>query len=330
MTASGPLRIVFMGTPDFAVAALDALATSAHRVVAAYTRAPKPRGRGQSLQPSPVQVYAQARNIPVYHPRTLKSPEVQAEFAALRPDVAVVAAYGLILPPAILDAPRYGCLNVHASLLPRWRGAAPIQRALLAADTATGISIMQMDAGLDTGPVIASRPLAIHPHTTAASLHDALAALGAAMIEETVDRLAREGGLEADAQDDSLATYAPMLRKEEGRIDWSRPAEEIDRQVRAFTPWPSAWTPTARGKTLKILGCVPEREAAPDGTAPGTVLDRSGRVVCGAGSVLRLERVQPDSARAMDVSSAVNGGHLRIGERLGEPAHPGDPSTQAL
>lgn len=318
--AEKPLRIVFMGTPDFAVTALDALATSGHDIICVYTRAPKPKGRGQSLQLSPVHEYAQAHGLPVRHPGSLKSDAAQAEFANLHADLGVVAAYGLILPRAVLDAPRYGCLNIHASLLPRWRGASPIQRAIAAGDAQTGITLMQMDTGLDTGPMVAKKALTIHPRTDATGLHDALAALGAAMIEEAVNRLAREGGLEAEPQDDALSTYAPLLKKDEGWIDWdARTAEEIDRLVRAFTPWPGAWTTLPGGKTLKILEAIPAQEniSVPPGTAPGTILDRAGNVACGGGGVLTLLRVQPESGKPMDARSAINGGHLAVGARLG-------------
>lgn len=325
-----PLRIIFMGTPDFAVAALDALATSGHEIVCVYTRAPKPKGRGQSVQLSPVHDYAQAHGLCVRHPASLKSAQAQADFANLNADLGVVAAYGLILPKAILDAPRYGCLNIHASLLPRWRGASPIQRAIAAGDPQSGITIMQMDEGLDTGPMIARKAIAIHPRTDARSLHDALAALGSAMIEEAVNRLAQEGGLESEPQDDALSSYAPLLRKAEGRIDWTRPAGEIDRLIRALTPWPGAWTTSPEGKVIKVLEAVPvavpvdlsaPSPALPTDTAlaaaPGTVLNRAGHVVCGGGSVLALLRVQPESAKPMEAGAAINGGRLAVGMRLG-------------
>ncbi len=313
------MRIVFMGTPDFSVPALEALAADGHEIACVYTRAPKPKGRGQKVALSPVHAYAQQAGWPVRTPRTLRNVPEQEDFAALKADVAVVAAYGLLLPKPVLEAPRYGCLNLHASLLPRWRGASPIQRAILAGDAQTGITIMQMDEGLDTGPMIAPRSVRISEKSTAASLHDALAALGGAMIAETLRRLETDGRLESEPQDDSQTTYAPLLTKEEGRIDWSAPAGLIDRQVRAFTPWPGAWT-RAKGRTLKILEAEPgeDRMGAPALQAPpGTVLDRAGHVACGGGSVLRLVRLQPDSARPMDAAAALNGAYMDIKGVLG-------------
>lgn len=305
------MRIVFMGTPDFSLAALEALVSSGHDIPCVYTRAPKPKGRGQKLATSPIYDYAQAHGIDIRHPRTLRTPQAQEEFAALKADVAVVAAYGLLLPRAVLEAPKYGCLNIHASLLPRWRGASPIQRAIAAGDLETGITIMQMDEGMDTGPMIARRALPIRDKTTAASLHDALAALGAAMIVEVIHRLAQDGRLDSEPQEESLATYAPLLTKDEGRIDWSQPARVIDRKIRAFTPWPGAWSRIPSGKILKILEA--ERLDETTHAPPGTLIDRTGRVACGEGDILRLIRVQPESARAMDLAAALNGGYAEVG-----------------
>lgn len=302
-----------MGTPDFSVVALEALVASGHEIVCVYTRAPKPKGRGQKVSLSPVHAYAQDKGLPVRHPRTLRNETEQQAFAALNADIAVVAAYGLILPKAVLDAPRYGCLNVHASLLPHWRGASPIQRAILAGDTETGITIMQMDEGLDTGPMIQKRNVRIRETTTAQSLHDELAALGAAMIKDVIHKLATDGQLDSDPQDDAQATYAPLLTKTEGRIDWAQNAVTIDRQIRAFTPWPGAWTVTAHGKMLKILEAAPDPAGKSADAPSGTLIDRSGAVSCGQNSLLCLTRVQPENTRAMDISSAINGGYLDIG-----------------
>lgn len=306
-----PLRIAFMGTPDFALTALEALHTSGHDVVAVYTQPPRPKGRGQQVQISPVHQYAADHDIPVYHPRSLKKEKDQAVFAELNLDVAVVAAYGLILPKAVLNAPKYGCINIHASLLPRWRGASPIQHAIWKGDAETGVDLMQMDEGLDTGPVIMERKVKIRPQTTAASLHDELSALGAAMIEEAMDELAAGKGLEAHLQDDDLATYAPLLQKEDGRVDWSQSAEEIDRQVRALNPWPGVWS-MIEGKRVKILE-VQISQANSD-QAPGTILDSTGKVACGRGPVLTLVKIQPENAKAMDFVSAVNGGYVEAGK----------------
>lgn len=310
------LRIVFMGTPDFAVPALEALADRGHEVIAVYSQPPRPKGRGQQVRPSPVHETASAMNIPVYTPLSLKKDEkAQAEFAALAPDVAVVAAYGLILPQTVLEAPRFGCLNIHASLLPRWRGASPIQHAIWKGDAESGVTIMQMEQGLDTGPMIEKKAVNIRPQTTAQSLHDELAALGAAMIVRVLDRLASDGQLEAEPQDDEEATYAPLLKKEDGKVDWSRSAEEIDRQVRALNPWPGVWTLSADGARLKILEAeaVTEAFTAP----PGTVTDHIGHVACGGDTGLRLLTVQPENARRMDAVSAINGGYLKTGQTLG-------------
>ncbi|MCB9988149.1 MAG: methionyl-tRNA formyltransferase [Rhodospirillales bacterium] len=307
------LRIAFMGTPDFSVPALEALIDSDHEVVCVYTQPPRPKGRGHQVQPSPVHQVAAEHGIPVYTPRSLKKDEAaQEEFAAHDLDVAVVAAYGLLLPKAVLDAPKYGCLNIHASLLPRWRGAAPIQYAIWDGDTESGITIMQMEEGLDTGPMVEKRSVKIRPITTAQSLHDELSALGAAMIVDVLDELSAKGRLDSELQDDELSTYAPMLTKDDGRVDWTLDAAAIDRQIRALTPWPGVWTETMLGKRIKILEAEPvsERYTEP----PGTLADRGGHVVCGNDTVLRLTRIQPESAKAMDVTAAVNGGYVHVDE----------------
>lgn len=311
------LRIIFMGTPDFAVPALEALIDNGQDVVAVYTQPPRPKGRGHKMQPSPVHNVAQSHNIPVHTPVSLKKDtDARAEFSAYDADIAVVAAYGLILPIDILDAPRFGCLNIHASLLPRWRGAAPIQYAIWKGDDQTGISIMQMEEGLDSGPVIETRAVAIRPQSTAQSIHDELAALGAAMIGDIVSGIAREKRKpEAEPQDDSLSTYAPILTKDSGRIDWSQTAKDIDRQIRALNPWPGVWTFMPDEKRLKIIEAEPvsEQSAAP----PGTLLDRSGHVSCGEDTTMRLLTVQPENAKKMDVIAAINGHYLHIDDVLG-------------
>ncbi len=307
------LRIVFMGTPDFATTALEILHTSGHEIVCVYTQPPRPKGRGQQVQPSPVHQYAADHGILVRHPRSLKKKHAQEEFAELKPDVAVVAAYGLILPKAILEAPLYGCLNIHASLLPRWRGASPIQRAILEGDKESGITIMQMDEGLDTGPMILKRSLKIRTKTTASSLHDALSGLGAAMAEEVVNMLARGDDLNEQIQDDKLSTYAPLLTKEDGRINWSETAEQIDRQIRALNPWPGVWS-KKKGQRFKILEAILAEEKTDERT--GLLLDRKGNMACGNGSILKILKIQPPGKKAMDMSSAINGGYLKIGEHF--------------
>jgi len=310
-----PLRIAFMGTPDFAVPVLEALIDSPHEVVCVYTQPPRPKGRGQKVQPSPVHDIADKHGIPVFTPKTLKRDEgARAAFVAHTVDVAVVAAYGLILPTDVLTAPKHGCLNVHASLLPRWRGASPIQHAIWSGDIESGISIMQMEEGLDTGPVIATRAVAIHPATTAQSLHDELAALGAVLTIEVLERLGRHKKLAARKQDDNAATYAPLLKKDDGRVDWRKSATEIDRQIRALNPWPGVWTMTADDKRLKIIaaGKIDEIFTEP----PGTLVDRLGHVACGDDTCIRLATVQPENAKAMDIASAINGGYLAPDEML--------------
>lgn len=305
------LKIIFMGTPDFSVAALQALLDSDHEVICVYTQPPRPKGRGHQLQKSPVQDLAESAGILVRHPKSLKKDETsRQEFIALSADVAVVAAYGLILPKDILEAPKYGCINIHASLLPRWRGASPIQRSILAGDAMSGITIMQMEEGLDTGPMISKEAVTITPVMTTPQLHDALSVMGGRMIVPVLDTLAREGKIQAEVQDESLTCYAPMLSKEDGRVAWTKTALEIDRQIRALNPWPGVWTITSEGKRLKIL----DAEAADGGSgSAGTLIDKHGLVVCGDGSALRLKIIQPDNAKPMDVAAAINGKYLGIG-----------------
>jgi methionyl-tRNA formyltransferase len=281
-------RIVFAGTPDFALAALRALVESGRTPVAVLTQPDRPAGRGKKLTASPVKQYAEQHNIPVQQPVTLRDEQSAAALAALEPDVLVVAAYGLILPQAVLDIPRHGCLNVHASILPRWRGAAPIQAAILAGDAKTGISLMAMTAGLDCGPVFHIEELDIGPDETAGELHDRLAALGGEALVARLDAILA-GDVGAIPQDDARATYAPKIDKQDARIDWSLPADEVARRVRAYNPFPGAFC--FDGDTrIKVW-----RAAAVDGQAPpGTVLqcDREAVVVaCGEGA-LRLEEMQ--------------------------------------
>jgi methionyl-tRNA formyltransferase len=267
------------------------------------------------VQPSPVHEVAEKHGIPVFTPKSLKRDEAaRAAFAAHGVDVAIVAAYGLILPTDVLAAPKHGCLNVHASLLPRWRGASPVQHAIRAGDAESGISIMQMEEGLDTGPVITARAVTIRPTTTAQSLHDELAALGAVLAVEVLERLGSHKKVAAQKQDDDAATYAPLLTKDDGRIDWRRNATEIDRQIRALNPWPGVWTMTADDKRLKIIaaGKIDEIFTEP----PGTLVDRLGHVACGDDTCIRLVTVQPENAKAMDIASAINGGYLAPDEML--------------
>jgi len=284
-----PLRLVFAGTPEFAAEHLQALLAAGLQPVAVYTQPDRPAGRGQKPTPSPVKRLALQHGIPVLQPATLRDPAAQAELAALEPELMLVVAYGLILPQAVLDIPRLGCVNSHASLLPRWRGAAPIQRAIEAGDAESGVTVMRMEAGLDTGPMLLKVSTPIHADDTGGSLHDRLAGLGAAALVEAVGRLAADD-LPGEVQDDALASYARKLNKDEARLDWSLPASELERQIRAFNPWPVCHS-SLSGTPLKVFdAAVAEGEKG----APGTIL-AAGRegltVACGEGA-LRLTRVQ--------------------------------------
>jgi methionyl-tRNA formyltransferase len=306
------LRVVFMGTPDFAVPALRAVA-DAHEVVCVYTQPPRPAGRGKKERPSPVHQTAEALGLPVRHPATLKDPADREAFSALGADVAVVAAYGLILPRPVLDAPRLGCVNIHASLLPRWRGAAPIQRAIMAGDAETGLTIMQMEAGLDTGPMLLSVKTPIGSDTTAGALHDTLAALGAPLILEALEGLAA-GVLTAVPQPEDGVTYAAKIDKAESRIDWTRPAPDLDRHVRGLSPVPGAFF-EHDGERVRVLVATPEDGRA--GTAPGTVLDDAPRVACADGTALRLDRLQRAGKGPVDAAAFLRGRPLPSGTVLG-------------
>lgn len=272
-----------MGTPDFAVPALRALHEAGHEIACVYTQPPRPAGRGKQLSPSPVQVAAEGLGVPVRVPASLRNPQAQAEFAALHADVAVVAAYGLILPQAVLGAPVHGCLNIHASLLPRWRGAAPIHRAVMAGDVETGVTIMQMEAGLDTGPMLHKVAVPVGRKTTG-ELFGELGTLGAAAM---VDVLANLGAFPPEVQDDTAAIYAPKIDKAEGKIDWAESAEVIERKVRGLAPFPGAWFELA-GERVKLLLA----EVADASGAPRTVLDDDFTIACGMGAIrpLRLQR----------------------------------------
>ncbi len=300
------LRLVFMGTPDFSVPVLASLIDAGHVVVCVYTRPPRPAGRGYKERPSPVHAFALSRGLALRTAKTLKDPERQAAFAALDADAAVVAAYGLILPPPILDAPRLGCLNVHPSLLPRWRGAAPIQRAILAGDEETGVTVIRMDPGLDTGDILLSERIAITADATAQTLYDDLAKLGARLVVEALEGLA-QGRLEARPQPAEGVTFADKLVREEGRLDWNRPAAELERLVRAFTPWPGAWFEAGGGKErerIKVLAAALAED--PRRHAPGTVADERLTVSCGDGA-LRILRLQRAGRAALDAETFLRG-----------------------
>ncbi|GAB3395543.1 methionyl-tRNA formyltransferase [Azotobacter armeniacus] len=297
-----PSRIVFAGTPEFAAEHLKALLAAGQRPIAVYTQPDRPAGRGQKLMPSPVKQLAQQHAIPVLQPPTLRDPAAQAELAALEPDLMLVVAYGLILPQAVLDIPRLGCINSHASLLPRWRGAAPIQRAIEAGDGESGVTVMQMEAGLDTGPMLLKVATPIHPADTGGSLHDRLAGLGAAALVEAIDKLAA-GELAGEVQNDALATYAHKLNKDEAHLDWSRPAVELERRIRAFDPWPVCHS-SLNGTPLKVFGASVE----PGGGTPGTILaaSRDGlSVACGVGA-LRLTRLQLPGGKPLAFAELYN------------------------
>jgi methionyl-tRNA formyltransferase len=292
------MKIIFMGTPEFSVPVLQALA-EVHEIVAVYCQPPRPAGRGKTDRPSPVQARAEALGLRVRHPVSLKGAEAQAEFAALGADIAVVVAYGLILPQAVLDAPSLGCLNIHASLLPRWRGAAPIHRAIMAGDAGTGICIMQMEAGLDTGPVLLREALAIGAEETTAELHDRLSTMGSRMILQALAALP----LPAVAQSEQGVTYASKVDKSEARVDWSRPAVEVDRLIRGLSPFPGAWCEVA-GERVKLLR---SRLAEGQGV-PGQVL-QGFTVACGQGAV-EITLAQREGKKPMAASEVLKGLHL--------------------
>lgn len=301
------MRVIFMGTPEFSVLVLDALVDAGHEIAAVYCQPPRPAGRGKKDRPTPVHARAQELGFDVRHPVSLKSVEEQESLAALNADIAVVVAYGLLLPQAVLDAPAQGCLNIHASLLPRWRGAAPIHRAIMSGDAETGICIMQMEAGLDTGPVRLRGTTPIGAEETTAQLHDRLSEMGARMI---VDALARLSGLPPVAQSEEGVTYAKKIDKSEARIDWTRPAVEVDRLIRGLSPFPGAWC-EYDGQRIKVLA---SRLAEGQGT-PGEVLDQNLTLACGTGAV-ELKRLQRAGKGAQDREEFLRGCPLATGSRL--------------
>jgi methionyl-tRNA formyltransferase len=306
-----PLRIVFAGTPEFAAEHLKALLNSPYEIVAVYTQPDRPAGRGQKLMPSPVKQLALENNIQVLQPPTLRNADAQAELAALKPDLMVVVAYGLILPQVVLDIPRLGCINSHASLLPRWRGAAPIQRAVEHGDAESGVTVMRMEAGLDTGPMLLKVVTPISAEDTGGSLHDRLAAMGPPAVVQAIAGLAA-GTLEGEVQNDELATYAHKLNKDEARIDWSRPAVELERLVRAFNPWPITHS-TLNGEALKVLAARVFDEVDSESVflpipAPGEILSASkdGLVVACGEQALCLTRLQLPGGKALNFSDLFN------------------------
>jgi methionyl-tRNA formyltransferase len=308
-----PLRLIFMGTPEFGVPTLLELVAHGHEIAAVYTRAVKPAGRGMKLQPTPVEVEARRLGISVFTPTSLKTPEASEQFRAHNADAAVVVAYGMILPQAILDAPQYGCFNLHASLLPRWRGAAPINRAIMAGDSETGVMVMKMDAGLDTGDIAMAERIAITDAMTAADVHDGLARLGGDLMERAMGALER-GKLQFTKQSDEGVTYASKIEKAEARIDWNQPAQEVLRHIHGLSPFPGAWCEMAiEGEKVraKILRC-----AMADGSgAPGDVLDDRLAVACKQGAIRILE-LQRAGKQPMKAEEFLRGTPVKAGAHI--------------
>ena len=310
-----PLRLIFMGTPDFAVPALKKLIET-QNVVGVVTQPDRPAGRGRQPTPPPVKDVAAALGIPVYQPKSLRSEAAAEPLRQWQPEMIVVAAFGQILRPHVLDLPPLGCINVHASLLPRWRGASPIQHAILAGDADTGVSLMRMDVGLDTGPVYVQQAIPIAADETAASLHDKLAELGAAMVAEHLPAIAG-GRLAATPQNDDESTYAPLIKKEDGRLDWQQTSEALDRRIRAMTPWPGAFT-SWQGQLLKVLQAEPVAGRLPQGDPGEVVGGENTAVVLTQNGGLALQEIQLAGKRAMAVADFLRGRPELIGSKLGE------------
>jgi methionyl-tRNA formyltransferase len=308
------MRIAFLGTPDFAVPALAELAAAGHEIAAVYAQPPAPRGRGQEVRPSPVQAFAQTLGLDVRTPASLRDPRAIADFQALDLDAAVVVAYGQILPAAVLDAPRLGSFNLHASLLPRWRGAAPIQRAVMAGDAVTGVQVMRMTEGLDEGPVLLSETVRIGPLDTAGTMHDRLSAVGAHLLPRALAAVERGGAKETPQPAEGL-TYARKIKPEEARIDWAAPAAEVDRRIRGLSPFPGAWfeAPSEKGP-VRVKALLSRLEAGSEGkaAAPGTVLSEGLLIACGSGAV-RLLTVQREGRSAQDAETFLRGFSLPVG-----------------
>lgn len=308
------LNIVFAGTPAFTLPCLDALASSKHHLQAIYTQPDRPAGRGRQLQASAVKEWALAHQLPIFQPVNFKQADAVNELASLRPDILVVIAYGLILPASVLALPRLGCINVHASLLPRWRGASPIQHAILAGDKQSGVTIMQMDEGMDTGAMLTRVACNIHDHETAGQLHDRLAELAVSPLLSTLDALA-SGSIDAQIQDNDLASYAPKINKEDAAIDWQKPAVAIDRQIRAFNPWPIAHTQAGElGLRIHQAQVVDSQTTE----KPGTILslDKQGILVATAEQALLIQRLQFPGGKAMSVADWLNAGRSQLYVKL--------------
>lgn len=310
MTASFPsLRIGFMGTPDFVLPLLAALRDSGHDLVAIYTQPAREKGRKRILQKTPVHLWGEENNIAVHTPENFKHPDAIDTFQELKLDVAIVAAYGLLLPQAILDAPTHGCINIHPSLLPRWRGPSPIQYAIWKGDAQTGVSVMALEKAMDSGPILAQKPLEIAGQNFE-ELNPKLWALGTDLLMSVLEGLAQNGHLNPTAQAEEGVTYCKLLTKEEGHIDWTQKAREIDQQIRGLNPWPGTWCFDAHGKRMKILSARVSNEQR-DAPA-GQVVD-NGQVSCGGGTLLALERLQPENKNPMDIKAALNGGFIAAG-----------------
>lgn len=310
------LRIAFMGSPEFAVPVLAALAEAGHEIACVYSQPPRPAGRGKKLRPTPVHQWAETAGLEVRTPRSLKKVPEQEAFAALDLDAAVVVAYGLILPQEVLDAPRHGCMNMHASLLPRWRGAAPIHRAIMAGDEMTGVQAMMMEAGLDTGPVLATEKTRIFPFDTTGSIHDRLAGLAADLAVTSLAGLA-DGGLIPRAQPEEGVTYAHKVTAEDQRIDWSKSAAEVDCQIRGLSPFPGAWfyyTPEGEVEPLRMKALMSRREAGAPDAQPGELLDHELLVQCGDDGAVRLLMAQKPGSKAMEAADLLRGLPIEAGE----------------
>lgn len=313
-----PLRLAFMGSPDFAVPVLAALVEAGHEVVCVYSQPPRPAGRGKKLRPTPVHQWAEAKGIEVRTPKSLKKEPEQGAFAALKLDAAVVVAYGLILPQAILDAPRLGCMNMHASILPRWRGAAPIHRAVMAGDSETGVQAMMMEAGLDTGPVLATAKTRIFDFDTTGDVHDRLAGLAADLAVTAIEGLA-DGCLTPEPQSEDGITYAHKVGADDQRIDWTRPAHEVNCQIRGLSPFPGAWfyyQPEGEDAPLRMKALLSKREDGQDSAVPGTLLDDQLLVQCGDGQAVRLLRAQKPGSKAMNAEDLLRGLPVPSGARF--------------
>ena len=316
--AEYPLRLIFMGTPDFSVPVLADLMTAGHEIICVYSQPPRPAGRGKKDRPSPVQIFAEENGLPVFTPKNFKDPADLDAFRNHQADAAIVVAYGLILPREVLEAPRLGCINVHASLLPRWRGAAPIQRAIEAGDDETGVTIMMMAEGLDTGPMLASHAVPIGDDMTAGALHDQLSVLGGPLAVHALDGLT-SNTLAPDAQPEAGVTYAAKIRKEEGEIDWRTDAQTLDRRIRALTPWPGMFfrAPGRSGESerIKIVSAVLEGDPETQCGKAGTVIAQDATIACGRGAV-RLVTVQRAGKGPGDIASFLNGFPLPVGTQL--------------